>query len=326
VDQENDAKTILIDVRVKPDAESSRPAMPCIVHFSGTPAGMTYWLSTTKELLIGRAPEADVCIADRLVSQRHARVVVSPEGAVFIEDLGSTNGTYVNAEKVKRHALRDGDEVLLLPDHRLKFCYQVNVSSETTEKSEADAIPDTKTGDDAPWDVTTGDNARREILRRIDQDFFQAKYQNENLALLMVAIDGFAKINEKHGQEAAAMVQREAMKIINSVLPRDDVLARYNHDTFAILLHKLNEAEIVVLAQRIRRSVKYHHFIDAGKKIGVTVSLGISSLTKKMENAMDLIREVQTYLDKAQSVGPDTINGSQSIRTIFRQIGNKHVA
>jgi hypothetical protein len=45
-----------------------------------------------------------------------------------------------------------------------------------------------------------------------------------------------------------------------------------------------------------------------------------------MKNAMDMIREVQAYLDKAKSAGPDTINGSQSIRTIFRQIGNKHVA
>jgi hypothetical protein len=58
----------------------------------------------------------------------------------------------------------------------------------------------------------------------------------------------------------------------------------------------------------------------------VTVSLGIGSLTKNMKNAMDLIREVQAHLDKARSVGHDTINGSQSIRDIFRQIGNKHVA
>ncbi|MGA9033781.1 MAG: FHA domain-containing protein, partial [Sulfuricaulis sp.] len=84
---------------------------------------MTHWLYTNKELLIGRAPEANVCIPDKRVSMRHARVIVSPEGAVLVEDLGSTNGTYVNGEKVMRRALRDGDDILLLPDHRLKFCY-----------------------------------------------------------------------------------------------------------------------------------------------------------------------------------------------------------
>ncbi len=290
--------------------------MPCIVHFSGTLAGVTHWLSTNKELLIGRTPEADVCITDQRVSMRHARVIVSPEGAVLVEDLGSTNGTYVNAEKVMRRALRDGDEVLLLPDHRLKFCYQVNVTTEAAKKSEADATRDAK----------TGNYARQDVLRRIDQDFIQAKNQNEDLALMMVAVDGFAKIAETHGQDAAVMVLREVTKVVSSVLHQEDFLAQYDNDTFVILLHKLNEAETVVLAQRIRRTVKYHHFIHAGEKIGVTVSLGIGSLTRKMKNTMDLIREVQTYLDKAKSAGHDTINGSQSIRTIFRQIGNKHVA
>lgn len=290
--------------------------MPCIVHFSGTLAGVTHWLSSNKELLIGRAPEADVCIPDRLVSQRHARIIVSPEGAVFIEDLGSTNGTYVNSEEVMRRALRDGDEVLLLPDHRLKFCYQVNVANETAKKGEAHATRDAK----------TGNYARQDVLRRIDQDFIQAKNQNEDLALMLVAVDGFAKIAETHGSEAAAMVLREVTKIVNSLLHQKDFLAQYDNDTFIILLHKLNEAETVVMAQRIRRSVKYHHFIHADERIHVTVSLGISSLTTNMKNAMDMIHEVQAYLDKAKSAGPDTINGSQSIRAIFRQIAKKYVA
>ncbi len=290
--------------------------MPCVVHFSDTLTGVTHWLSANKELLIGRTPEADVCITDQRVSMRHARVIVSPEGAVLVEDLGSTNGTYVNAEKVMRRALREGDEILLLPDHRLKFCYQVNVTTEAAKKSEADATLDAK----------TGNYARQDVLMRIDQDFIQAKNQNEDLALMMVAVDGFAKIAETHGQDAAAMVLREVTKVVSSVLHQEDFLAQYDNDTFVILLHKLNEAETVVLAQRIRRTVKYHHFIHAGEKIGVTVSLGIGSLTRKMKNTMDLIREVQTYLDKAKSAGHDTINGSQSIRTIFRQIGNKHVA
>jgi diguanylate cyclase (GGDEF)-like protein len=313
---EKEDKTVRIDDRVKPDAVSGRSAMPCIVHFSDTLTGVTHWLSPSKELLIGRAPEADVCIPDKRVSQRHARVVTSPGGAVFIEDLGSTNGTYVNGEKVMRRALRDGDEVLLLPDYILKFCHQVNVAPEVAGRSGTDATRDTRTGDDA----------RRDMLMRIDRDFIQARKLSEDLALLMVAVDGFAKIDEAHGQDAGDMVLREVTQVVGTVLRREDVLAQYENNTFAILLHNLNESGTVVLAQRIRRAVKYHHFSHKGEKIRVTVSLGIGSLTKNMKNAMDLIREVQAHLDKARSVGHDTINGSQSIRDIFRQIGNKHVA
>lgn len=282
----------------------------------GTLTGVTHWLATNKELLIGRAPENDVVIEDQNVSKRHARVVVSPEGVVFVEDLGSTNGIYVNGEKVTQYALRDGDEVLIPPHYILKFCYQVNVATEAAGKS----------GADATRDALTGDNSRQDILRRIDQDFNQAKKQNENLALQMATVDGFAEINATHGQEAAAMVLRDVTKVVSSVLRQGDVLARYGNDTFVILVHNLSEAETVVLAQRIRRTIKYHHFIHAGERIHVTVSLGIGSVTRNMKNAMDLIRDIQAQLDKAKSVGPDTINGSQSIRTIFRQIENKHVA
>lgn len=58
----------------------------------------------------------------------------------------------------------------------------------------------------------------------------------------------------------------------------------------------------------------------------MTVRLGIGSLTRNMKNAMDLINDVQAFLDKARRAGHDTINGSHSIRTIFRQMANRHAA
>ena len=314
--QENEEKTIRVDDRVTPDATAGQPAVPCIVQFSGTLTGKVYWLSSDKELIIGRGPENDVFIEDQNVSKRHARFVVSPEGAVFVEDLGSTNGTYVNGEKVMRRALRDGDKVLIPPNYMLKFTYQVNLAPEATGGSEADATRDS----------LTGVYARQYMLRRIDEDFVQARKQNENLALLLIAVDGFAEINETHGQGAGNMLLREVAKVVSSVLRQDAVLARYENDTFAILLRNLSDAETVVLAQRIRRAIKFRDFIREDRKIPVTVSLGIGGLTRNMKNAMDFLREVQTHLDKAKSVGCDTINGCQSIRAIFSQIANKHVA
>ncbi len=314
--QENEEKTVRVDDPVTPAAVAGQPATPCIVHFSGRLTGVTYWLSSNKELIIGRAPESDVCIRDQPVSQRHARVVVSPEGVVFVEDLGSTNGTYVNGEKVMRHALHDGDKILIPPRNILKFCHEVNVAPEAAGRS----------GADATRDALTGVYTKQYMLMRIDEDFVQARKQNEDLALLMVAVDDFAKINETRGPDTGDRVLREVTKVVSSVLRQEDVFARYGTDTFAILLRNLSEAGTVVLAQRIRRAVKYHHFIHEGKKIRVTVSLGIDSLAKKMKNALDLIRAVQAHLDKAKSAGHDTINGSQSIRAIFRQIANKHAA
>lgn len=67
------------------------------------------WMLESAELLIGRAPECDVVVADRQVSRRHARVLRRLEG-FYIEDLGSKNGTHLNGELLQESTLlNDGD-------------------------------------------------------------------------------------------------------------------------------------------------------------------------------------------------------------------------
>lgn len=61
---------------------------------------------------IGRRPTNDVCIADRSVSGTHAQLTFDA-GAVWIEDLRSTNGTYVNGDAIKRQRLSTGDRILV---------------------------------------------------------------------------------------------------------------------------------------------------------------------------------------------------------------------
>ncbi len=303
-----------VDACVTPAGASGRPAMPCLVHVSDTLADTAYRLSSDKECTIGRAPENDVCIRDQIVSQRHARVVMGPAGEAFVEDLRSTNGTYVNGKKVARQVLRDGDKIHIGPRHVLEFCYRVN------------AAPGGGGDADANRDALTGVYARKYLLMRIDEDFAHARRQRENLALLLFDVDSFDEIRQMHGSAAGDMVLREVAKVVSAVLRREDIFARYDDHTFAVLLRNQEEAAVVALAQRIGRAVKYHAFSKEGKKVRVTVSLGIGSLTRNMKNAMDLIGDVQDFLGKARRAGRDTINGSQSIRAIFRQMANRHVA
>ena len=65
----------------------------------------------TDHVTIGRAPGSNVVIDDTYASQLHARVFQS-EGSFYIEDLGSTNGTYVNGRKISYPIeLRQGDRI-----------------------------------------------------------------------------------------------------------------------------------------------------------------------------------------------------------------------
>jgi len=65
-------------------------------------------------LTIGRSAEVDIPLNDSLVSRVHARIIVTPEG-VAIEDLHSTNGVYVNADRTtgRSQPLREGDRILI---------------------------------------------------------------------------------------------------------------------------------------------------------------------------------------------------------------------
>ncbi|HTT07307.1 MAG TPA: FHA domain-containing protein [Gammaproteobacteria bacterium] len=77
-----------------------------------------YQLSKERTTL-GRKPDNDIQVDNLAVSGKHALIITILDDS-FLEDLGSTNGTYVNGKLIKKHALRDGD-VIGLGKHELKY-------------------------------------------------------------------------------------------------------------------------------------------------------------------------------------------------------------
>jgi pSer/pThr/pTyr-binding forkhead associated (FHA) protein len=61
-------------------------------------------------IALGRHPKSDIQLPDRTISTHHARITVVRDDC-FLEDLSSTNGTYVNYQQVERHLLEDGDMI-----------------------------------------------------------------------------------------------------------------------------------------------------------------------------------------------------------------------
>ncbi|MFT5665424.1 MAG: pSer/pThr/pTyr-binding forkhead associated (FHA) protein [Gammaproteobacteria bacterium] len=70
------------------------------------------FLLTNETTTIGRKPNNDIHIDNLSVSGKHAQVITILEDS-FLEDLGSTNGTYVNGKLIKKHALDNGDNITL---------------------------------------------------------------------------------------------------------------------------------------------------------------------------------------------------------------------
>jgi len=79
---------------------------------SGKYQGGEYPLAESGELVIGRSVELDLVLIEDMVSRKHARLTLAPAG-ITIADLGSTNGTFVNGEKVRKAQLKEGDRILI---------------------------------------------------------------------------------------------------------------------------------------------------------------------------------------------------------------------
>ena len=80
-----------------------------VIRAGGGRAGESFTLDDDK-VSIGRTPEAGVFLDDVTVSRNHALLVRRRDG-LYIDDLGSLNGTYVNRRRIESHALVDGDEI-----------------------------------------------------------------------------------------------------------------------------------------------------------------------------------------------------------------------
>lgn len=90
-------------------AESTLVAGPRLLW--RTEEGRVVVLAVDRDRVIGRGAESDLCFSSPRVSRRHC--IVRPAGGseAEVEDLGSSNGTFVNGERVQRHMLHDGDTI-----------------------------------------------------------------------------------------------------------------------------------------------------------------------------------------------------------------------
>lgn len=272
---------------------------PYLIVLSGGPVGMMYKVRSKGKIVIGRGLDADIRLEDEGVSRRHAQVIASPDGDPIVEDLGSSNGTFVNGQPIEKQALKDGDKIQIGSVSILKFSYQDRL--ELTFQQEL--------FDRGIKDGLTEIYNKRYFLDRVDGEFAHARRHGSKLSLLMFDVDHFKKINDTHGHPAGDLVLKELTKLVCKMLRTSDVFARYGGEEFVVLMRDVDETGALILAQRIRTHVKRYSFVTQHTPISLTVSIGIACLLDEMESADDLVQRADEYLYKAKKAGRNCIAG-----------------
>ncbi|HEX6215470.1 MAG TPA: FHA domain-containing protein [Vicinamibacterales bacterium] len=98
---------------ILPSAFTLWPRMWTLQSVEPEDVGLTFRLLPGTLKTMGRAPRADFVVDAALVSRVHCRFVLNDRGELELEDLGSTNGTFVNGKKITRATLSDGDKLTI---------------------------------------------------------------------------------------------------------------------------------------------------------------------------------------------------------------------
>lgn len=232
---------------------------------TGVEAGLVHGIATD-ETVLGRGHGCHVRIDDSGLSRRHCRILKGPEG-FGVEDLGSTNGTFVDGEPVKgRHKLQDGARIQMGRDTVLKFAIQDELEMRATRRLYESAM----------HDPLTGVYNRRYLDDHLAAEFaFAARHATE-LALLLIDADHFKRVNDTWGHAAGDTALRALAGHLQRSVRSEDMIARFGGEEFAVLARETSATGAMAVAERIRKSVeKTPVLLDTGHSVSLTVSIGV---------------------------------------------------
>jgi pSer/pThr/pTyr-binding forkhead associated (FHA) protein len=105
--------TIMDSPQQEPRRSALAPGQQLALRFiSGKYQGGEFPLTEGVPIIVGRSSDLDMVLVEEMVSRRHARIELR-QGVVRVEDLGSTNGTFVNGERINSGSLAEGDRLLI---------------------------------------------------------------------------------------------------------------------------------------------------------------------------------------------------------------------
>jgi two-component system, cell cycle response regulator len=241
---------------------------PILLRLDGVQAGEVVTLNILPAT-IGRHPSCRIVVDDAGVSRQHA-TLTARDGRLFIEDLGSRNGTFIEGERITSAELTDGCLVQI----GLHVGFRFTLVDERQEQLLRQLYRS------STRDALTGVYNRRHFDDRITAEVAYAKRHKTDVSLIIVDIDFFKQVNDTHGHAAGDAVLRQVALALQHQLRVEDVLSRVGGEEFAIILRGVGISGAARLGERLRTAVAAVPTTVAEARIPVTISVGCAALAE----------------------------------------------
>ncbi|MFA0750115.1 MAG: hypothetical protein SLRJCFUN_000518 [Candidatus Fervidibacter sp.] len=157
-------------------------------------------------------------------------------------------------------------------------------------------------------DALTGVPNRRYWDLRLAEEIARAQRYRYPLAVLMVDIDHFKRVNDTYGHQVGDVALQQVASRLRSNLRRTDVLARYGGEEFGVLAPQTSLEAAKVLAERLRHAIASDPIqVNSDLSIPLTVSIGVAVFPEHGQNESELVAAADAALYRAKEEGRNCV-------------------
>lgn len=277
-----------------PEAQERNAACLVVIHGEGLGHRVDVG---DKPVVVGRSPDCELHIPHRSVSRNHCRVWRDGD-SYRVQDLGSTNRTFLNDRPIIESELKDGDHITA-GETIIKFISRTSVEARYHEELFQLAA----------YDSLTELYNRRQFRELLDKEIARANRHGRPLSLLILDLDRFKPINDTYGHVAGDSVLREVARVLRGRVRGDDIAARIGGEEFAVILPEADLEQARRFAEELRGSVAGLRGLLDGRLKQVTVSIGLAQWQPEFGSASELLRAADQQLYKAKEGGRNRVCG-----------------
>lgn len=144
---------------------------------------------------------------------------------------------------------------------------------------------------------------RRGFFQAVNQQFKQYLRYPGSCALLLLDLDNFKSVNDKHGHAIGDEVIRVTASILSRHSRDADISGRIGGEEFVLFLPMTNAEEALTLAERIRDDIEQQDISDSEQRVQFTVSIGVSALREEDNEVEALLQRADIALYQAKHQG-----------------------